>query len=94
MTLFFVGGASGSGKTAAIKELRSLVHDKIDLYDFDDIGIPETANTQWRQERYFLSFFLTQLFIRFFKSAFCHLSKFPIHAFNSPCPHKENSQNA
>lgn len=49
-TLFFIGGASGSGKTAAILDLKKLLGDAISVYDFDDIGVPANADKKWRQE--------------------------------------------
>jgi hypothetical protein len=50
MKLYFIGGASGSGKTAVIPHLRELLADNIAVYDFDDIGVPEGADKKWRQE--------------------------------------------
>jgi GNAT superfamily N-acetyltransferase len=50
MRLFFIGGASGSGKTAVIPHLKELFGDGIAVYDFDDIGVPEGADKKWRQE--------------------------------------------
>jgi len=47
--LFFIAGASGSGKTACISSLRELLPNSI-VHDFDDIGIPEKADTAWRQK--------------------------------------------
>ncbi|STX51747.1 Uncharacterised protein [Legionella busanensis] len=48
--LYFIGGASGSGKTAVIPNLKELLGDNIAVYDFDDIGVPENADKKWRQE--------------------------------------------
>ena len=48
--LYFIGGASGSGKTAVIPYLKELLGDGIAVYDFDDIGVPEGADKKWRQE--------------------------------------------
>ncbi|WP_019215213.1 DEAD/DEAH box helicase family protein [Legionella tunisiensis] len=48
--LYFIGGASGSGKTAIMNELQNILGDKIKVYDFDDIGVPEGADKKWRQE--------------------------------------------
>ncbi|WP_419418729.1 GNAT family N-acetyltransferase [Legionella sp. D16C41] len=48
--LYFIGGASGSGKTAVIPDLKELLGDNIAVYDFDDIGVPEDADKKWRQE--------------------------------------------
>lgn len=50
MKLYFIGGASGSGKTAVMSHLKELLGDNIILYDFDDIGVPEDADKKWRQE--------------------------------------------
>jgi GNAT superfamily N-acetyltransferase len=50
MRLYFIGGASGSGKTAVIPHLKELLGDGIAVYDFDDIGVPEGADKKWRQE--------------------------------------------
>ena len=40
MKLYFIGGASGSGKTAVMPNLKELLRDSIAVYDFDDIGVP------------------------------------------------------
>ena len=48
--IFFIGGASGSGKTAILPMLTKILGNHISLFDFDDIGIPEHANTSWRQQ--------------------------------------------
>ena len=50
MMLYFIGGASGSGKTAVMPHLKELLADNIAVYDFDDIGVPEGADKKWRQE--------------------------------------------
>ncbi len=50
MRLYFIGGASGSGKTAVMPHLKKLLGDGIAVYDFDDIGVPEGADKKWRQE--------------------------------------------
>ena len=50
MRLYFIGGASGSGKTAVISHLKELLGGDIAVYDFDDIGVPEGADKKWRQE--------------------------------------------
>jgi len=41
--LHFIGGASGSGKTAVMPYLKELLGDNIAVYDFDDIGVPDAA---------------------------------------------------
>ena len=48
--IFFIGGASGSGKTTIIPALKEKLPSNFAIYDFDDIGIPENADTSWRQE--------------------------------------------
>ena len=50
MRLCFIGGASGSGKTAVMPHLKELLGDRIAVYDFDDIGVPEGADKKWRGE--------------------------------------------
>ena len=50
MKLYFIGGASGSGKTAIMPELLKILGNEIKVYDFDDIGVPEGADKKWRQE--------------------------------------------
>ena len=40
MKLYFIGGASGSGKTAVMPHLKEFLGDNIAAYDFDDIGVP------------------------------------------------------
>ena len=50
MKLYFIGGASGSGKTAIIPGLQKILGSEIKVYDFDDIGVPEGADKKWRQE--------------------------------------------
>src|ERR1700733_10030991 len=48
--LYFVAGASGSGKTAIMKNLQETLGKNIAVYDFDDIGVPDDADKKWRQE--------------------------------------------
>jgi leucyl aminopeptidase (aminopeptidase T) len=48
--LYFIGGASGSGKTSVMKELQLLLSPAISVYDFDDMGVPDGADKKWRQE--------------------------------------------
>lgn len=50
MNLYFIAGASGSGKTAIIPHLKELWGKRIAVYDFDEIGVPKDADTKWRQE--------------------------------------------
>lgn len=49
-TFYFVAGASGSGKSAILPELKKILGNAISVYDFDDIGVPDGANKKWRQE--------------------------------------------
>jgi hypothetical protein len=46
--VFFITGASGSGKTACFEPL-SARHPNIHWYDFDERGVPPDADTAWRQ---------------------------------------------
>lgn len=50
MKLYFIGGASGSGKTSVVPYLKELLEEGIAIYGFDDIGVPEAADKKWRQE--------------------------------------------
>lgn len=49
-TFYFVAGASGSGKTAIMPDLKKILGDSIAVYDFDDINVPDGADKKWRQE--------------------------------------------
>lgn len=49
MTVYFITGASGSGKTAIIPALKQTLGDAVALHDFDDIGVPSHADKAWRQ---------------------------------------------
>lgn len=49
-TFYFVAGASGSGKTAIISDLKKILGESIAVYDFDHIGVPDSADKKWRQE--------------------------------------------
>ncbi len=46
--LFFVTGASGSGKSACLPGLRQTLPD-IDWHDFDELGVPASCSLEWRQ---------------------------------------------
>ena len=46
--IYFIVGASGSGKTACIEELKNQLPTYL-FYDFDDIGVPVDADKKWRQ---------------------------------------------
>lgn len=50
MKLYFISGASGSGKTAIMPTLQKILGSTITVYDFDDIGVPEGADKKWRQQ--------------------------------------------
>lgn len=50
MNIYFISGASGSGKTTIIPYLKKILDNDIAIYDFDDIGVPKNADTKWRQE--------------------------------------------
>ncbi|WP_395946993.1 GNAT family N-acetyltransferase [Caedibacter taeniospiralis] len=50
MKLYFISGASGSGKTVVMPYLKELLGDRIAVYDFNDIGVPDAADKKWRQE--------------------------------------------
>lgn len=45
--LFVVFGSSGAGKSSALNALRDRVSD-LALHDFDEIGVPQGAETGWR----------------------------------------------
>lgn len=47
--IFFVTGASGSGKTACMPHLRQLLP-QVMLYDFDAVGVPPHPGVAWRQQ--------------------------------------------
>lgn len=47
--LFFVTGASGSGKTSVIPLLKDILPD-ISIFDFDEMGVPKNADKIWRQK--------------------------------------------
>ncbi|GAA5199291.1 hypothetical protein GCM10023322_74610 [Rugosimonospora acidiphila] len=45
--LFTIAGSSCSGKTTAARACADLDH--LIVHDFDEIGVPSTADTRWRQ---------------------------------------------
>lgn len=49
MNIYFIAGASGSGKTAIIPALKRILSDNIFSYDFDDIRVPKVPSKKWRQ---------------------------------------------
>lgn len=49
-SIYFVAGASGSGKTAIIPNLKKILGNSCSVYDFDDMGVPEGADKKWRQK--------------------------------------------
>lgn len=53
MKLYFIGGASGSGKTTIKENLQKLVGNNVNVFeidDFDDVKIPDDADKVWRQK--------------------------------------------
>lgn len=49
MTAFFITGTSGSGKTTLMNVLKEQLSSKDFLvYDFDEVGVPEGADKEWR----------------------------------------------
>ena len=46
--IFFVTGASGSGKSACLPRLSELLPE-VALHDFDELGVPADADKVWRQ---------------------------------------------
>lgn len=49
-TIYFVAGASGSGKSAIAGNLEQLLGSTFSVFDFDDIGVPDDADKKWRQK--------------------------------------------
>jgi len=48
--LFLVFGSSASGKSLALTELRTRRVPRLDVHDFDEIGVPADPSRRWRQE--------------------------------------------
>ena len=49
--LYFVSGPSGVGKTSVLDWLKKILSDKFRIYDFDEGGVPDNADNQWRRGR-------------------------------------------
>lgn len=47
----FITGTSGAGKTTLVNELKKMDLNKIRTYDFDEGGVPEGADENWRKQR-------------------------------------------
>ncbi len=47
--IYFIAGASGSGKTAIVEDLK-LALPNATIHDFDDIGVPENPDKKWRHK--------------------------------------------
>ncbi|MBU4070031.1 MAG: hypothetical protein KJ646_03530 [Nanoarchaeota archaeon] len=47
MTIFFISGAEGVGKTTILGHLIRELPDK-DIHDFDEIGVPKNPKLSWR----------------------------------------------
>ncbi len=50
MSIYFISGASGSGKSSIIPDLQKLLGKDFVVFEFDSIGVPKDADTQWRQQ--------------------------------------------
>lgn len=48
-TIFFVTGPCGVGKTSIVKLLKKSLKG-YEIYDFDDVGVPEDPSIHWRRE--------------------------------------------
>jgi len=47
--LFFITGAEGVGKSSIIEILKDKFGD-MDVHDFDDVGVPDNPDLQWRHD--------------------------------------------
>jgi hypothetical protein len=47
--MFLLFGSSGAGKTVAIDALRARAPSRLAIHDFDEVGVPPDADTEWRQ---------------------------------------------
>lgn len=45
---FFITGVTGAGKSSVIEPLKKLLDAKFELHDFDERGVPENVNIDWR----------------------------------------------
>ena len=45
---FFISGVPGVGKTSIIASLKSLLGEHVDVHDFDEQGVPDNVNIDWR----------------------------------------------
>ena len=49
--IYFITGVCGAGKSTVIPYLKSLLDDKdFDIHDFDERGVPDNSDRQWRIE--------------------------------------------
>ncbi|PIQ91607.1 MAG: hypothetical protein COV70_02800 [Parcubacteria group bacterium CG11_big_fil_rev_8_21_14_0_20_39_22] len=46
--MYLITGVSGVGKTAVIPHLKQSLGDKFEVHDFDERGVPDNADSQWR----------------------------------------------
>lgn len=46
----FITGVSGVGKTTVIDHLKPLLDENFELHDFDERGVPDNVDRQWRIE--------------------------------------------
>lgn len=46
--MYFVSGVSGVGKTAVMPHLRALLGEGFEVHDFDERGVPDNADHEWR----------------------------------------------
>lgn len=54
--IIFIIGVNGVGKTAVIKPLKSLLDNRFEIHDFDERGVPNNVQRQWRldETRYWI----------------------------------------
>ena len=46
--VYFITGSSGVGKSSLVKELKNKHLRQYDIHDFDEVGVPNGANQDWR----------------------------------------------